>query len=174
MKYHLYRTWIQYTKRYHSVEWVHANVGNFGGDPERITLWGQSAGAASSSVYPYGYPEDPLISGVIADSGSPSIITNSDTAHTNFTFIAGLLGCGNLSANKELSCMRKVPAQALENALSYYSGNGTKPSVSFTPVVDDKTIFANYTQRILDGKISKTVSSFHHSHNTHYWNTKYS
>ncbi|KAE8368464.1 chlorogenic acid esterase precursor [Aspergillus caelatus] len=139
-----------------AVEWVHANVGNFGGDPERITLWGQSAGAASSSVYPYGYPENPLIAGVIADSGSPTIVTNSDTAHTNFTFIAGLVGCGNLSADKELSCVRKVPGQTLENALSYYSSNGTKPSVSFTPIVDNKTVFANYTQRILDGKISKT------------------
>ncbi|KAJ5638169.1 chlorogenic acid esterase precursor [Penicillium lividum] len=139
-----------------AVEWVHANVGNFGGDPERITLWGQSAGAASVSVYPYGYPKDPLVAGLIADSGGPSIITNTDTAHTNFTFIAGLVGCGNLSSDKELSCVRKVPAQTLENALSYYSGNGTKPSVSFTPVVDNKTSFANFTQRVLDGKISKT------------------
>lgn len=55
--------------------------------------------------------------------------------------------------------MRKVPAQTLENALSYYSSNGTKPSVSFTPIVDNKTVFANYTRRILDGKISKTVSA---------------
>lgn len=54
--------------------------------------------------------------------------------------------------------MRKVPAQTLENALSYYSGNGTEPSVSFTPIVDDKTAFANYTQRILDKRIAKTVS----------------
>ncbi|KAB8204810.1 Alpha/Beta hydrolase protein [Aspergillus parasiticus] len=139
-----------------AVEWVHANVGNFGGDPERITLWGQSAGAASVSNYPYGYPEDPLVAGLIADSGGPTIMTNTDTTHTNFTFIAGLVGCNNLSAENELSCVRKVPAQTLENALSYYNGNGTKPSVSFVPIVDNKTYFANYTQRILDGKIAKT------------------
>ncbi|KAJ5945959.1 chlorogenic acid esterase precursor [Penicillium verhagenii] len=138
-----------------AVEWVHANVANFGGDPERITLWGQSAGAASVTIYPYAYPEDPLLAGYIADSGGPGIITNTDTTHTNFTFIAGLVGCGDLSADKEISCVRNVPAQTLENALSYYSGNGTKPSVSFTPVVDNKTCFANYTQRILEGEIAK-------------------
>ncbi|KAJ5657386.1 chlorogenic acid esterase precursor [Penicillium longicatenatum] len=139
-----------------AVEWVHENVGNFGGDPERITLWGQSAGAASVSIYPYGYPEDPIVAGLIADSGGPTIITNTDITHTNFTFIAGLVGCGNLSADKELRCVRKVPAQTLENALSFYNGNGTKPSVSFTPILDNKTVFANYTQRIVDGKIAKT------------------
>ncbi|KAJ5107508.1 chlorogenic acid esterase precursor [Penicillium angulare] len=139
-----------------AVEWVYANIGSFGGDPERITLWGQSAGAASVSTYAYSYPENPLVAGLIADSGGPRIITNTDTAHTNFTFIAGLVGCGSLSAHQEISCVRKVPAQRLENALSYYNGNGTKPSVSFTPVVDNKTAFANYTQRVLDNKVAKT------------------
>ena len=110
------------------------------------------------TTYAYDYPEDPLVAGLIADSGSPQLITNTDTAHTNFTFIAGLVGCGDLSADKEVSCMRRVPAQTLENALSYYSGNGTEPSVSFTPIADEKTAFANYTQRILDKKIARTVS----------------
>jgi carboxylesterase type B len=31
--------------------WIKDNVDRFGGDPERITLWGQSAGAASTSMH---------------------------------------------------------------------------------------------------------------------------
>jgi hypothetical protein len=79
--------------------------------------------------------------------------------HTNFTFLAGLVGCKGLSPKKELSCVRKVPAQTLENALSYYSGNDTIPSISFKPVIDNKTAFSNWTERVLDGKIAKTVST---------------
>ncbi|KAJ5668896.1 hypothetical protein N7462_009966 [Penicillium macrosclerotiorum] len=148
-----------------AVEWVHENIGNFGGDPNRITLWGQSAGAGSVSVYPYGYPDDPIVAGLIADSGGPDIVDNSDTAQTNFTFLAGLCGCKGLNADDEIDCVRKVPSQDLENALSWYSGNGTKPSISFKPVVDGKTVFANWTQQVVNGKIAKTPLIIGHNTN---------
>lgn len=139
------------------VEWVHQNIANFGGDPGRIALWGQSAGAASVTVYPYGYPEDPIVNALIADSGAPTIIRNRDVAQTNFTFLAGLVGCGDGDDAAILSCVREVPAQTLENALSYYTGNNSSPSLAFTPIVDNKTVFANWTQRGVEGKIAQTV-----------------
>jgi carboxylesterase type B len=33
-----------------AVEWVHENIAAFGGDPEKITLWGQSAGSSTYSA----------------------------------------------------------------------------------------------------------------------------
>lgn len=143
-----------------SVEWTQANIAAFGGDPSRIILWGQSAGAASSDVYSYAYPQDPIVAGLIADSGSALIITNNDLNHTNFTFLASLVGCGNLQPQSELDCMRKVPAMTLENALSNYAISGQKPSIAFTPVFDNKTAFSNTTDRVRQGLVAKLVSTF--------------
>ena len=134
---------------------MEANIANFGGDPARITLWGQSAGAGSVTAYSYAYPENPIVAALIADSGAPGIIDNKDYAHTNFTFLAGRVGCGGLSSTEEISCMRNVSAQTLQAALSTYSG---PPSISFMPSVDNKTVFANWTERALEGKVAKIVS----------------
>lgn len=34
-----------------AIKWVHANIGQYGGDPGRVFIWGHSAGAISLSVY---------------------------------------------------------------------------------------------------------------------------
>lgn len=141
-----------------SVEWVQKNIAAFGGDPTRIVLWGQSAGAGSVAYYSYAYPEDPIVAGLIADSGATGTNNDRDHAHTNFTSLAGMVGCQNLDAAAELACVRKVPAKKLEDALSLYGESGKKPTLTFTPTVDNVTIFLNYTQLVLDGHLAKIVS----------------
>ena len=138
------------------VEWTRDNIAGFGGDPERITLWGQSAGGASVSLYGYSYPDDPIVAALIADSGAATIAGSRDLAQTNFTFLAGLVGCGDLAPGPELDCVRKVPAMTLENTLSYYLGNRTttQPSINFTPIPDNVTAFGNTTDRAARGLVA--------------------
>lgn len=142
----------------HSVEWTHRNIAQFGGDPDRITLWGQSAGGASVANYPYAFADEPIVAGLIADSGATGIIAKTDPTHSNFTALAGMVGCGNMNASAELECVRSVDSTVLENALSNYVISKKSPTISFTPSDDNITVFTNYTDRIVHGHLAKLVS----------------
>ena len=47
-----------------AVEWIHANIAQFGGDPERITIFGQSAGSVAVDAYSFAHPNDTIVKGL--------------------------------------------------------------------------------------------------------------
>ncbi|KAL8380830.1 hypothetical protein RB595_005225 [Gaeumannomyces hyphopodioides] len=129
-----------------AVEWVRDNIAAFGGDPKRIVLWGQSAGAASVSYYQYAYNEDPIAIGFIKNSGSPFIpILASDPTHSTFSSLAAGFGCAK---EDEVDCLRKVPFRELQEYRD-------KTQLSFKVVVDEKTVFSDYAERTLSGKVAQ-------------------
>jgi cholinesterase len=134
-----------------AVEWVRDNIENFGGDPSRITLFGQSAGAASIDFYSYAWNSDPIAAGFIAESGNvfgwglPNSKAATAAAWYNVTTT---LGCGNASSNQAtvLSCMRQQNYTAILNAIPTAAGT-TGILGFFVPTVDDTVVFANYSQQ---------------------------
>ena len=55
-----------------AVQWVHDNIANFGGDPNRITLFGQSAGAYAIDAYAFAHPNDTIVKGMFGLVSSQS------------------------------------------------------------------------------------------------------
>lgn len=59
-----------------ALEWVRDNIEAFGGDASRITIFGESAGAASVDFYTYAWTQDPIIAGYIEESGTAASFGN--------------------------------------------------------------------------------------------------
>ncbi|KAF5569525.1 triacylglycerol lipase V precursor [Fusarium phyllophilum] len=139
-----------------AVEWVRDNIARFGGDPDRITLWGESAGAYATDGYLFAWPRDPIVKGVIADSGNALAIEGSlgdARNHSTFSITAKHLGCGDLSPQKELQCMRGVPEHELKEYLQAELGQGgaADDGLGFSLIPDNVTAFTNYTEGITTG-----------------------
>ncbi|KAL2843743.1 Alpha/Beta hydrolase protein [Aspergillus pseudoustus] len=140
-----------------AIEWIRDNIEAFGGDPSQMVVWGQSSGSASTDYLNYAYPDDPIVGGFIQHSGSVFATGQSkDSEMLNFTAMAQNVGCADLSAAEELSCMRHNASA--EDIIDYYQKYNLNPSqgaLSFTTIVDEITKFSNYTQRALAGNFSQ-------------------
>ena len=103
-----------------ALEWVRQHIRNFGGDPDRITIFGQSAGAASVRAL----IASPKASGKFS---SAIMLSNLGGIHYGTTYsryytideqvsvaandILKATGCAN--AKSQVDCLRAVPAHTL-------------------------------------------------------------
>ncbi|GJN78875.1 hypothetical protein PLIIFM63780_002386 [Purpureocillium lilacinum] len=133
-----------------AVEWVRDNIARFGGDPNRITMFGQSAGGVSIDDYTYAWPRDPIVHGVIAQSGTGTGIgTRTKAEAAEFWFNASsAVGCGdkNTPARQVQECMLRKPADAIAKAtVSTVNSPVTMP---YCPTMDNKTVFEDLSRRV--------------------------
>lgn len=133
----------------------------FGGDPAKITIFGQSSGGVAVDWWTFAYKDDPLVSGIISESGNAfSFPRNTPERQTSNWFnISTTLGCG--TSSETLSCMRtknwtdvlaasaKLPATP--------GGNPVRSTPAFYPTVDNETVFPDYTTLLKNGTLAKIV-----------------
>lgn len=95
-----------------AMRWVKTNIAAFGGDPDNITIFGQSGGGRKVSLSYASPAAEGLFARGIVQSGSHLLVQTPDQADHLVSLLLAKLGYGDSDAEKLLS----VPADTLTEA----------------------------------------------------------
>jgi len=127
------------------LRWIRRNANTLGGDANRVTMWGQSAGGFSVCQHLVSPGSGGLFSRAIIESGGcdgPWLIQDGKSAQMWSNAVAErTMGCpSRLSGKERMACLRRLPMSAVVTqfneswlCLNHDAWNSTDPWCDLTP-----------------------------------------
>ncbi|XP_005345574.2 acylcarnitine hydrolase-like [Microtus ochrogaster] len=136
-----------------ALRWVQQNIAHFGGNPDQVTIFGESAGGTSVSFHVVSPMSRGLFHRAIMQSGVallPLLISN--TSEIIFTMVAKLSGCATSNSKALVHCLRDkseaeilainkmLPPECSDLIMEEYMGDTKDPQtlqVQYTEMMGD-------------------------------------
>lgn len=132
-----------------ALRWLQQHIGAFGGDAQRLTLFGESAGAGSALLQLLDPSAAGLFQRAILQSTwqwrLPTLAQATAGAHA----LAARLNCPSVPSAAMLACLKQMPADKLTPALA--------DSHTFQPTVDGRRIRAQPLALLESGQFNRQV-----------------
>lgn len=117
-----------------ALEWVQRNIADFGGDPERVLLFGESAGGVNTCALLTSPKAEGLFARALIESGGCAASSRANAEAAG----AGLVDAAGCAGDDPIGCLRGLaPAELLGALPQEVSG---LVSADFGPSVDDDVL----------------------------------
>jgi acetylcholinesterase len=130
-------------------KWVNRHISAFGGNPAKVTLWGESAGAYSvgDHINAYDGKTDGLFRAAILESGGAvgAPLNGTDWYQHMYDNLTESVGCSN--SKDSLRCLREVPYETI--APYGYQG------LEWFHTIDGSLVPRNGQESLMQGKFAK-------------------
>ena len=123
--------WDQHT----AIKWVHDNIDAFGGDPKKVTIFGESAGGMSVTYHSVFHGNEGLFQRVIAQSGS-MWVTGARNPEQGAQKLGKLVGCEQSDSGALIECLQALPATLIDETLNNFTNGLMGIPMPFLPSVD--------------------------------------
>ncbi|XP_071235274.1 neuroligin-2-like isoform X2 [Salvelinus alpinus] len=120
-----------------ALRWLNENIGHFGGDPERITIFGSGAGASCVNLLILSHHSEGLFQRAIAQSGSAISSWSVNYQPLKYTkILARRVGCSHSETAELVDCLRKKNFRELVDQ----DIQPARYHIAFGPVVDGDVV----------------------------------